>query len=194
MSSYNAPPNPFEVTPIGVPFPLWDNFTGLTAPDNSGTAKFIKLTAGESGTGGYNEGLLTSESVSGSAPLVTATAQIVGGALNGQTVHLINTEESFLRARTTSGVKQNDQMQRLTGAVKAFRAGADGGLLWNGDNSVNGVFKAGGSTTQRTQVSAAAGQELDFDSSGSPNSRTSSSTNGETRSKNVSATFYMRVR
>ena len=179
--------------PIGMPFPLWENLTGVTAPDNSGTAKFIKLTAGLTGTGAYNEGLLTSESVSGSAPEVTATAQIVGGDLDGETVHLINTEESFLRARTTSGALQQDQMQRITGAVNEVSSTAVGPLK-DSASDVNGVFSKGGTVTNVIQGSTnGTGRELDFDSANSPNARTSSSTNGETRSKNVSATYFMRI-
>ncbi|ARU02965.1 hypothetical protein [Yoonia vestfoldensis] len=96
---------------IGIPFPVWDHITGCPIPSNAGSAKFIKLTAGLTGVGQYNEGLLTSESVSGSAPEITATAVIVGGPMDGQTVPLINTEQAFLRPRTTSGTLQTQSSQ-----------------------------------------------------------------------------------
>ncbi len=168
--------------PVGMPFPVWDNLTGVTAPDNSGSEKYIKLTAGEDGVGEYNEGLLTNESVSGTAPLVTATADIdlAGSPLNGQTVHLINSEEAFIRARETSGALQQDQFQ--------------GHALWF-TGSADGYAKMGavGTTSERSAVrsdnSDPSGQEWREDAAGNGTPREGS----ETRSKNVSATFYMRI-
>ena len=163
--------------PVGMPFPLWDNLTGVSAPDNSGTAKFIRLTAGLTGTGDYNEGLLTSESVSGSAPLVTATAQIVGGDLDGETVHLINTEESFLRARTTSGVLQQDQMQSHAHKLLGRGHAADTGI----------ANEFGGGSSVTIEGAQAIFEPIELSGFGTPRAGT------ETRSKNVSATYYMRI-
>lgn len=94
---------------IGHPFPVLDHIPGCQIPSNAGAAKFIKLTAGLLGSGAYNEGLLSSESVSGTAPAITATATIVGGPMNGQTVALVNTEQAFIRPSTVSGVLQASQ-------------------------------------------------------------------------------------
>jgi len=165
---------------IGEPFALFDNITGVSAPDNSGTIKFIKLTAGLTGAGAYNEGLLTNESVTGTAPLVAATAEIATGSLAGQTVHLMNSEGSFLRAGTTAGVLQQDQIQghwhnqhELTGPTADFVGGS------SADYGLN---------TLATGSSIATVHEARTDG-----------TNGtvrfgtETRAKNVSATVYMRI-
>ncbi len=178
----------YDVFPIGVPIPVWDHLP-ITKPPNSGSgAIFIKLTAGENGEGGYNYGLLTGETVSGSAPLVKATAivDLLDSPLYGQAVHLINTEEAFLRARTTSGQLQYDQMQKIIGSFNGPRST---------DLSPSGAFSGGAISTLNTYVSTTSSRiRVMFDSAGSPYARTSSTTSGETRSKNVSATWYLRIK
>lgn len=165
---------------IGEPFALLDNLAGVSAPDNTGAAKYIKLTAADA----YNTGLLTNETVTGSAPLVQATAEIAAGPLAGQVVHLINTEESFLRARATSGVLQFDQMQKITGTLYGSQEFLSG----------TGAFSEGSENPgARPSNSTATCRGLNFNTSGSPGARVSATTSGETRSKNVSATFYMRI-
>jgi len=165
---------------IGEPFALFDNITGVSAPDNSGTRKFIKLTAGLTGSGAYNEGLLTNESVTGTAPLVEATAEIATGPLAGQTVHLMNSEGSFLRAGTNAGVLQQDQIQGH----------------WHNQHELTGstIDFIGGSSADYGLNTLATGTAI-----ASVHEARSDGTNGtvrlgtETRSKNVSATFYMRI-
>ena len=177
---------------VGEIFYLWDHLSGVNAPDNSGDRKFIRLTAGPDGSGEYNQGLLENETVSGSSPLVEATADIATGPLQGQTVHLINTEESVLRAREASGELQFDRMQRITGVVQGqSQAGAHQFF-----RAADGVFSISGiGPTVASSVDSAAErrQILEFDSANSPNARVSTTTSGETRAKNVSATAYMRI-
>ena len=170
--------NYYSSLPIGVPIPVWDHLT-IDKPPNSGNgAIYIKLTAGQSGSGGFNHGLLRNETVSGSAPLVTATAVInlSDSPIYNQTVHLINTEEAFIRARTTSGVLQNDQIQQLTGAFGRVTYGQISGIF--ALEEYVGTYSAG---SHNTAI-------ISFDSS-----RVARSGN-ETRSKNVSATWYLRIR
>ena len=176
-------PSGYNFLPIGVPIPIWDHLS-ITIPPNTGSgAIYIRLTAGQSGPGGYNQGLLRSETVSGSAPLVTATAiiDLPDSPIYNQTIHLINTEEAFIRARTVSGELQNDQMQRITGYFHTHHVGAGGAFrlvssepVWSWGREILG--------------------RIDFNSANSPNARVSSTTSGETRSKNVSATWYLRIR
>ncbi len=87
--------DPWRQQPVGVPIPILDSITGVAQPPTGNPYRYIKLTASDS----YNTGVLTSESVTGSAPLVVATAVIslAGSPINGQTVNLVNTEELFER-------------------------------------------------------------------------------------------------
>jgi hypothetical protein len=155
---------------IGEVFALWDHITGVSAPDNSGDAKYVRLTAADA----YNTGLLTGESVAsvsispgegigGPTTTVEATATIATGPLTGQTVHLINTEESFLRPRETSGILQFDDLRSHQHALDAQRDAAEGS---DDNNAEDGA-------PQRTWTGFTGGDE--------------------TRPKNVSATFYMRI-
>lgn len=108
--------DPFAYQPIGVPIPIKDHITGVSVPSNGSSYVYVKLTAGLTGGGGFNNfssaALLTSESVSGSAPTVTATAVIslAGSPINGQTISLLNTEGRFLRASTSSGTLQDSAL------------------------------------------------------------------------------------
>ncbi|WP_435640341.1 hypothetical protein [Micavibrio aeruginosavorus] len=162
---------------IGEPFVLWDHLAGMTLPDNSGSEKYIKLTAGQTGVGQYNEGLLGSESVSGTAPLVQATSTILVGPLAGQTVRLINTERSFLRPDTTSGVLTMDCFQGHLHPMKTLNTSPGG--------SVNSPYypTTGGSesTTGMNPIPVSDG------TNGTPR------VGNETRPKAVSATAYLRI-
>lgn len=181
-------PGGYDFLPIGMPIPIWDHLSIAIPPNTGSGAIYIRLTAGQSGPGGYNQGLLRDETVSGSAPLVTATAVInlSDSPIYNQTVHLINTEEAFIRARTTSGVLQMDQMQRITGKLKNIRSRA---FVGEGMVSIES-----GSSGEGTGDTATSPKNIVFDSANSPNARVSSTTSGETRSKNVSATWYLRIR
>lgn len=185
---------------IGEPFPLWDHLDSSVAPPTGDSRfTFIKLTAGESGAGGYNEGVLANESVSGSDPLVEATAEISTGPLSGQTIHLINTEKSFLRAGESSGNIQFDQMQKVTGTVGPLwirgSSGNRGEVINKGSlyDSTTSSGNPNGDNDRPGNGNYYGARNIDFDSSQSPDARTSSSTSGETRPKNVSATYYMRI-
>lgn len=172
---------------IGEPFPLWDNIAGVSSPPIDTSAfRFVRLTAGQSGVGGYNEGILTGESVTGSAPLVVATATISfpESPMDGQTINLINTERRFIRAGSP-GSTEFDQMQRLLGTQSN---------VWSGSLSGTGVFAGNSSTSSNRGTSGTSdGLQINFDSANSSNARVSSSSNGETRPKNVGATYYMRI-
>jgi hypothetical protein len=119
---------------IGIPFPVWTHIPGCPIPSNAGAAKFIELTAGLTGAGQYNNGLLGSESVSGTAPAITATATILVGPMAGGQVALINTEQAFIRPRTTSGTLQASQTQNHAHRT-AFGWDNNGAYAWLDSNS-----------------------------------------------------------
>lgn len=160
---------------IGSPFPVFDHIPGCPVPDNSGTAKFVKLTAGLTGVGQFNEGLLTGESVSGSAPIITATATIIGGPMNAQQVALINTEQTFIRPRTTSGTLQSSQLGAHRHSVRSTNGNTDSTLL----NS--------------TGISGWNNGTLGFIEAGIAGNFISDTGGDETRPRNRAATFYMRI-
>lgn len=175
--------------PLGVPFPVWDHITGIPVPSNAGDSKFIKLTAGLTGAGQYNEGLLGSESVSGSAPSITATASILVGPAVGQTVPLINTEDAFLRARTTSGTLQAQSTQDHK---HRNSMGFDDGLFYGWLDGTNQPFfgsevisNVGRSTVA---LAPAGGQPVII-----ALTDLMQNLSGETRPHNRSASYYMRI-
>lgn len=178
-------------------FYLFDHIPGDDPPDNSGDAKYIRLTAGQSGAGGYNEGLLTDEVVDGSFPLVEATAEIATGPLAGQRVPLINTEEAVLRARETSGVLQMDAFQSHI---------HDSGTGGNDDSTVNqygldttaqyNSFRLSSRRRHSGSSANATNPPLTsppLDNVGPFSSLAVPRIAAETRSKNRSATAYMRI-
>ena len=67
---------------IGEIVMLPTHLTGITEPPTSSSLyRYIKLTAGLTGGGQYNNGVLTGESTSGSAPLVLASATLTPYAI-----------------------------------------------------------------------------------------------------------------
>lgn len=160
------------------------SIAGVSVPPQShADLVYIELTAGKTGSGAYNNGKLTSESVSGSAPLTeaTATISVVGSPINGKTVHLINTEEAILRPRASGvGSLQQDQMQQITGSFTSYSGGI---------NTAAGAFSKSGSG-YRTDPTISIENSANFDSANSPGARAGS----ETRMKNVGVTAYMRVK
>lgn len=103
------------ITPLSVP------------PKDDPRFRYVLCTAGETGSGGYNEGVLTSESVTGTAPLVEATAvvDLAGSPFDGLTIHLINTEGRFIGAGTAEAF-ENDSIQNITGSIVIRGSDADG--------------------------------------------------------------------
>lgn len=88
--------SPWAMKVIGEPFPLMDFIGNVGQPPRDKQYRFVKLSAYDS----YNNGVLVSETVRGTDPYIQAwaTIQCSGSPINGQTIHLINTERHFLRA------------------------------------------------------------------------------------------------
>ena len=155
---------------------------GVDVPPSSHSSMvWVELTAGLTGPGGFNDGKLTSETVSGSYPLVTATAivSVSSSPLFGQSIDLINTEGRILRPSSSPGTKQNDALQNITGSVGmrnsitsstagAFTTATGDGNTRGDGGSISGKFNFDASLVARTDV--------------------------ETRMKNVGVKAYMRVK
>jgi hypothetical protein len=95
--------DPWALYPVGAPFPIHDN--APLPPTTDSTYRYIILTAGLTGAGGYNAGVLINESVSGSDPNVTATATVslAGSPIDGYTADLLNTSRAFIRPGAAHG-------------------------------------------------------------------------------------------
>jgi len=150
--------DPWAMQPIGVPVPLWDNLAGVAPPPTDRAYRYIKLTAGLTGAGQYNEGCLSGESVTGTAPqiMATATISLADSPLNGATVRLINSERRFLRPGETSGTIEEHMLQSHTHTY--FRTSGTGGgasgatnFYWSGFNDQTGgpTGNAGNETRPR---------------------------------------------
>jgi hypothetical protein len=178
----------YEQYAIGQPFPIWDGLPGAEIPDNSGVKKYIKLTAGLTGVGGYNQGLLTNEVISGSAPTLEATAEIAVGDNAGSLINLINTEGRYLKPGVNPGSVANDQMQRIQGSISSLHASPNIGILRD-SNTLSGAFSAGGTLTQSTGSTTITGRGLNFDSASSAGARTGTYTDV----KHIQSSYYVRI-
>jgi hypothetical protein len=172
------------------------HLTGIVEPPtDSSLYRYAKLTAGLTGGGGYNNGILTSESTSGSAPTNTATAvvSLSGSPIDGQTIRLLNTEGRRVRPGTSAGTLQNDQMQQITGSFDLRLA--DDSPPASVNLSASGAFSRTSGTDANTLTTqpaapAAARTIINFDSSTSTDARTGT----ETHEKNIQHTAYMRIK
>jgi hypothetical protein len=180
----------FTGTAIGDTIALPTHLTGIVEPPLNASFRYIKLTAGESGAGEYNESVLTGETVTGTAPLLVATAVInlTNSPINGQTVNLINSEGRYIKPGVTSGTVANDKMQQITGSSIHPSLSAH----WSGTSFTEvGAFTASGLTGQRSDASGtgSGSRGFTFDSANSPSARTGASTDV----KHIQYTYYMRI-
>lgn len=160
-------------TPVGSYIGISDEIAGVVIPPTNDPAfRYIKCTASDA----YNTGVLTSESVTGSAPLVIATAvvSLVGSSFNGLTVNLINTERRVLRAGS-SGVVEQDALQ---GHRHQHYTGGSGGA-GGGDYLANGSGSTLGSGILSPVTDTV---------NGTPR------TANETRGKGIGITYYRRIK
>ncbi|QIW86446.2 hypothetical protein AMA1_18 [Achromobacter phage AMA1] len=165
-----------------------DGLAGAEVPPTDNLAyRYIKLSAASA----YNAGVLTSETVSGSAPLINATAVISlsGSPMNGRTVRLINTEERILRPRAIANVVQDDAFQQFTGYAEVRK-------MLNGERplpTAGGALQVAqdiGSGWDRINVGASAALSTDrliIDPS------SVARTANETRMRNLGVTAFMRI-
>lgn len=178
---------PVDRTPVGSVVAVQDDIAGASIPPKGW---YIKLTADEDGSGQYNEGLLTSESVSGSSPTITATAQIDYSIspINGETVHLINTEERFLRAGNAGVIQDSQNLSHdHTGDTSTDGNHRHSFTYADHDNDNNGNWSLGSDAAKNdTDYTAYAGDHshvLNIDNDGGD----------ESRPRNIGVTYYMRI-
>lgn len=137
-------------TPIGVELPFHPN--APLPPTDNPNFRYIVLTAGLTGAGQYNNGVLTSETVTGSNPTITATAvvSLVGSPMDGQTIDLINTSRVFLRPGPASGPIVDSQnkshFHRITYGENPLSSGSGGASnsILSGTTLVKNLTASGG--------------------------------------------------
>jgi hypothetical protein len=178
----------WSLQPIGVPIPVYDHYGGAAPSTTNPLYRYIKLTASDA----YNSGLLTGESVSGSAPLViaTATLSLAGSPINGAFISLINTERRVIRAGA-SGTAEQDSLQghghrQVVGTPGAIADSGATGVGYDAGASSNGFGIR--SSTGTTGNDLTIGVPILNGANGSPR------VSAETRAKSMGATFYMRVK
>ena len=113
-----------------------------------------------------------------------------GVTLKGAGSQLINGREKSAGAL---GTVQEDQMQLLTGEVTHDRSLTPPYGYLVRENDGQGVFKSGTSRARRITANVnLIGYDLDFDSSGSPNARTSATTDGATRDSSLAVNYIIK--
>lgn len=170
----------WQSMPIGWPYLVDTSLVGADIPPASSTdTVWIELTAGLTGAGAFNAGKLTTESVSGSAPLVLASAvvSLADSPLNGKTIRLLNTEGRILRPSTSPGTLQNDAIQNIIGTINI------GALI-----STSGVFSTTSASVSRSDTNRTDSSKVTFDASDAVRTST------ETRMKNLGVKAYMRIK
>lgn len=121
----------YKLIPLGMPFPI---MTGFPLPSNAGDAKYILLTAGQDGVGGYNEGMLTGETITGTAPKITAVAviNVPGSFRDGETIHLINTSKPFIRPGESGVITDSQNLAHTHTLLTRTSPGEGGGVSGSG--------------------------------------------------------------
>ena len=172
--------DPWAFQPLGVPIPVFMHLSGVTIPPLDRSYRYIQLSAGAS----YNAISLASEVVSGSAPLVSATAivAVADSPLNGQSIRLINTEQRVLRAGNSSGAVMDDAFQGHL--HNRNQEGADEVITKNG----SGWADLASGTVRSLAVRAVTGGAV-----ADPNYGAARIAN-ETRAKSINAVYFMRIR
>jgi hypothetical protein len=173
-------------TAVGETKAIYSNDPALYPPTDSSLYRYIILSEDEDGVGGYNEGLVENETITGSGDQRFVEYDIVGGVMDGDTVVAVNSCETYFVAGETAGAKALDQMQRIEGAFPQVNRSGDSNLF-------SGAFT-------RTQVianvlasGASPANKVDFNSANSPNARTSATTDGATKVKRTAVTYFLRV-
>jgi len=91
---------------------------GLPVPSKTNPLyRYVQLTAGLTGAGAYNEGILTTETVTGTDPTIVATAVVTltGSPLNGKTIRLLNTERRFVRPGVAGTLEDSQNAAHVHG-------------------------------------------------------------------------------
>lgn len=169
-SSINPSGLTFSVKAIGEFYEADMGEAGVAIPPSAIVAgnTWVELTAGLTGVGQFNNGKLTGESVTGSAPNVSATANVaVAGPMNGSNIELLNTTRRFMRPGSPGTRQANDNLSHgHTGTAPAHTHGYLRPAA-NGAQAGTGATVAG----QSAQTDSGGGGALTINSSGGTEAR-----------------------
>lgn len=168
--------------PVGSMIAANVGLTGFSSPPTDRSYRYILLSAGQSSSSGqYNYGVLTSETTTGTSPLVSSTAiiSLPSSPFNGATVRLINTERRFIRPGSPGVVEESQNLSHSHGVTDpghshstTVSAAAQG----RGDQTPAVAQSLAGTTgTSTTGISI------------------QNSGNLESRPRNIGVDFYMRI-
>lgn len=181
----------WALQPIGAVIAVQTDIVGIAVPPNNlATYRYIELTAGKTGAGQYNNGSLGSESVSGSAPLILATASVTlaGSPIVGQTVRLINSERRFLRAGSAGTLEDSQNIAHIHGITDPQHRHV---ATWIDGN----VFTINSGGAARRLPFTSDGGAGFVDTTLSATGITIQSNGGtEARSRNMGTTYFMRIK
>ncbi|EJL6425920.1 hypothetical protein NMS13_001369 [Vibrio cholerae] len=125
--------------PIGLPFALELHIPGVEPPPTDNPEiRYIKLSSNDL----YNDGILINEVVTGTAPVLSVTAEIdfPSSPIHGQRIELRNTSKVFSRPGTNSGVVIGDTIRNFTATINTgVGAASDGGAF----SSASGIAQLG---------------------------------------------------
>lgn len=174
----------WALQPLGTIVAIFDHIPGVTAPPKDKAYRYALLTAGLTGIGQYNEGVLGGESVSGSAPTISATAAITltGSPLLGQSLRLINTERRFLRAGSAGTTEDSQNLAHNHGVNDPGHAHSH--YIRGVQSNYGGGPSDSASTGLTTTTSFAATTGITIQNAGGT----------EARPRNIGATYYMRIK
>lgn len=190
--------DPWAYQPIGVPLPI-DWGTGVfTPPPKDKAYRYILLSAGATGAGLYNAGVLGSENVSGSWPTVNATGvvNLAGSPFNGVTIRLINTERRFIRAGDPGALQDSAFSSHNHSGGTTADGYHDHELtaeIWSNQPSSGGsnFVQPSGSGYYNNNIG---GRKVYGGGLHAHAFTTSFSGAEETRARNIGANFYMRIK
>lgn len=185
--------DPWAFQPVGAYVWIDDAISGLVEPPKDKAYRYIKCTAGLTGVGAYNEGCLSGESVTGSAPLIVATANVSlsGSPFVGQSQRLLNTEKRSLRPGV-AGTLENDAIQNIVGSFD-LRKMNDGSAMYTATTGAFTSTASGGGSAPRNSAAPGATLTADlisFSAANDTNVRTAT----ETRVRGMQVSLYRRIK
>ena len=178
--------DPWALQPIGA-FVAYDAGEGLPWPPRDKDYRYVQLTAGQAGNGGYNQGVLINEAVSGGDPYVNATAvvNLPGSVFHGKTIRLINSERRFIRPGPGGLLEDSQNLSHRHNGNTTVAGGhshaLNAGWLTGGDNFADRLTRGGPERTSHD------GDHSHF-------FETSFEGGAEARPRNLGVIYYRRIK